>query len=108
MDYQSSFKIRALVQQLRPHVLEVVHTPDFRSCKGADEIRKKMKLLMDLYKEMTLETHKQGKAVSEYHLPPHKRAKLLHPSCKPVDKAVQGSKPSYYGVTKESFRSSHK
>ncbi|KAH7538024.1 hypothetical protein FEM48_Zijuj03G0155500 [Ziziphus jujuba var. spinosa] len=67
-----------------------------------------MKLLMDLYKEMTLETHKQGKAVSEYHLPPHKRAKLLHPSCKPVDKAVQGSKPSYYGVTKESFRSSHK
>ncbi|KAK2983517.1 hypothetical protein RJ640_023051 [Escallonia rubra] len=37
------FKIRALVQQLRPHVIEVLRTPDFRNCEAANEIRRRVK-----------------------------------------------------------------
>ncbi|PQQ01586.1 uncharacterized protein Pyn_27771 [Prunus yedoensis var. nudiflora] len=38
--HSSMFKIRALVQQLRPNFIEVLQTPDFRKYKAADEIRK--------------------------------------------------------------------
>ncbi|CAK9170963.1 unnamed protein product [Ilex paraguariensis] len=50
------YKIRAVVKDLRPHFLEVLRTPDFQKCKAANDIQEKMKLLMDLYKEMTAET----------------------------------------------------
>ncbi|XP_043698202.1 uncharacterized protein LOC122648942 isoform X2 [Telopea speciosissima] len=49
------FKIRAVVKDLRPCFIEVLQTPDFRNCKAATEIRKKMKTMMDLYKQMTME-----------------------------------------------------
>ncbi|KAJ8748856.1 hypothetical protein K2173_013287 [Erythroxylum novogranatense] len=52
----SYFKLRAVLRDIRPCLFEALRTVDFRSCKGADEIREKMKLLMELYKQMTAET----------------------------------------------------
>ncbi|KAK9910453.1 hypothetical protein M0R45_034414 [Rubus argutus] len=52
----TSFKIRAVLREIRPHVLEVLRTPDFQKCKAANEIQEQVKLLMDLYKQMTAET----------------------------------------------------
>ncbi|KAH7854101.1 hypothetical protein Vadar_010132 [Vaccinium darrowii] len=54
------FKILHLVQQLRPHFIEVLHTPDFRHCKPSYETRKRMKLVMDLYKHMQVEGNPIG------------------------------------------------
>ncbi|XVF22560.1 hypothetical protein REPUB_Repub12eG0182200 [Reevesia pubescens] len=55
--YQNSkyFKMRLVLKDLRPHFIEVLRTPDFRNCKAADEIKEKMKLLVELYKQMTAE-----------------------------------------------------
>ncbi|ONI25314.1 hypothetical protein PRUPE_2G295600 [Prunus persica] len=152
--HSSMFKIRALVQQLRPNFIEVLQTPDFRNSEAADEIRQQMKLLMDLYKQMAKDagdTHR--KFVSETQHSTHdsdpakenqdgKQQKHLQPRCsvekpvqartrsiplssykKPVASQLQGSyivggsafgwnfitfsgsKPIYYGVTKEEYRS---
>ncbi|XP_050387525.1 uncharacterized protein LOC126803841 [Argentina anserina] len=60
------FKIRALLQQLRPHFIEVLQTPDFRNCKAADEIQKQVKLLMALNKQMTMTTGTKKKFASEH------------------------------------------
>ncbi|KAK6918389.1 hypothetical protein RJ641_016811 [Dillenia turbinata] len=62
-NFQSSsyFKIRALVRDLRPHFLEVIQTKDFKDCKAANEIQEKIKVVMELYKEMTAETITVGK-----------------------------------------------
>ncbi|XP_060213299.1 uncharacterized protein LOC132640638 [Lycium barbarum] len=46
------YKMRLIVKDLRPHVIEVLRTPDFRNCKAATEIRQQLNLLMDLYKEV--------------------------------------------------------
>ncbi|KDP28642.1 hypothetical protein JCGZ_14413 [Jatropha curcas] len=51
----SYFKMRAVLKDIRPHLLEVLRTVNFRSCKGADELREKLNLLMELYKQMTAE-----------------------------------------------------
>ncbi|CAN4097412.1 unnamed protein product [Withania somnifera] len=50
------YKMRHIVKDLRPHVIEVLRTPDFRNCKAATEIRQQLNLLMDLYKEVMKET----------------------------------------------------
>ncbi|KAI3719443.1 hypothetical protein L6452_20342 [Arctium lappa] len=50
------YKIRAVVRDLRPHFLEVLRTPNFRTSKAASEIGQQMKVLMNLYEEMTSET----------------------------------------------------
>ncbi|CAI0470393.1 unnamed protein product [Linum tenue] len=55
-DGGSYFKIRAVIKDIRPHLLEVIRTADFRSCKGAHQIQEKLKLLMELCKQMTAET----------------------------------------------------
>ncbi|XVF12507.1 hypothetical protein REPUB_Repub08aG0124700 [Reevesia pubescens] len=65
-DLQNSYlKIRALVQQLRPHFIQVLQTPDFRNCKAAHEIRKNLKLILDLYKQMIVETDPPVNLVTE-------------------------------------------
>ncbi|CAH9063492.1 unnamed protein product [Cuscuta epithymum] len=46
------FKMRAIVKELRPHIIQVLRTPDFRNCKAATEIRQELNVLMDLCKEM--------------------------------------------------------
>ncbi|XP_042484923.1 uncharacterized protein LOC122065181 [Macadamia integrifolia] len=148
------FKIRAVVKDLRPFFIEVLQTPDFRNCKAATEIRKKMKVMMDLYKQMTMERISMAKCKNsldgqtlssetkekqkpaekrqvekraEHHKAdkiPEKSSGGKHPpggnSQKLEDARVQGtyvvggspcgwnfimypgSKPVYYGVTKES------
>lgn len=50
------YKMRLIIKDLRPHVIEVLRTPDFRNCKAATEIRQQLNLLMDLYKEVMEET----------------------------------------------------
>ncbi|KAF8017134.1 hypothetical protein BT93_H2357 [Corymbia citriodora subsp. variegata] len=47
------FKMRAVLGDLRPHFIEVLRTPDFRNSKAAEEIRKQVKFLMDLYTQIT-------------------------------------------------------
>lgn len=145
-DLQNSpyYKMRATVRDLRPHILEVLRTPDFRNCKAAEEIRQKMKIVMDLYKEMTAEisTHKRQNVSGETQdgsgKPPNERVFTRQPENKPRFSAsisqnqktedsrpegtfiVGGSafgwnfvtfpgsdKSTYYGRTKESFRSAN-
>ncbi|XP_075648276.1 uncharacterized protein LOC142619097 [Castanea sativa] len=148
------FKIRALTQRLRPHFIEVLHTPNFRNCKAANEVRKRMRLLLDLYKQMTVEMGNPRKFVphcqvfSGGNMPGKgnqkgKRPKPLQaqhfmnsaenkPPTIPFSSektnsgrlkgsyilgnsdfgknfiTYLGSKPVYYGVTKESHRSRYK
>ncbi|XP_031128454.1 uncharacterized protein LOC116030364 [Ipomoea triloba] len=148
------FKMRAIVKELRPHVIEVLRSPDFRNCKAATEIRQQLNLLMDLYKETTAEAPplpKKLKNAAEGHnllgdtqdgqkpveKPPPERqsakpsedkpvlSENLSPSQQTVDDLDQGTyivggsafgwnfvtypgtKPIYYGRTKECFRSAN-
>ncbi|KAK4571613.1 hypothetical protein RGQ29_030140 [Quercus rubra] len=147
----SYFKIRALTQQLRPHFSEVLHTPDFRNHKAADEVQKCMRLLLDLYKQMTVELGNPRKFVphcqvfSSGNMPGKGNQKGKRPKPLQAQRFMNsaenkpptipfssektnsghlkgsyilgnsdfgknfitylGSKPVYYGVTKESHRS---
>ncbi|CAN1157446.1 hypothetical protein LINPERHAP2_LOCUS21567 [Linum perenne] len=55
-------KIRAVVRDIRPHLLEVIRTADFRSCKGAHDIRERVKLVMELCKQLAAETGGNAKS----------------------------------------------
>ncbi|KAJ8771469.1 hypothetical protein K2173_026646 [Erythroxylum novogranatense] len=63
----SCFKIRALLRQLRPQVIDVLRTSDFRNCRAAYEVKMQMKLLMDLYRQMTSDIKPLDKVASESH-----------------------------------------
>ncbi|KAK9910460.1 hypothetical protein M0R45_034420 [Rubus argutus] len=75
------FKIRAALREIRPHVIEVLRIPDFQKCKVANEIQQQVKLLMELYKQITAET-------------------LSAPSCNNVPEGhlLSGAKPQNTGV----------
>ncbi|PKU78455.1 uncharacterized protein LOC110102953 [Dendrobium catenatum] len=45
-------KVRAIVKELRPFFMEVLHTPDFRESKAAYEIKKRMKTMIELTKQL--------------------------------------------------------
>ncbi|KAF9668949.1 hypothetical protein SADUNF_Sadunf14G0056600 [Salix dunnii] len=138
----SYFKMRAVVKDIRPHVLEMLGTVDFRSCKGAEELKEKLKLLMELYKQMT----EEKVSITKWKVPPNssengaglkpqeqlqETADQSQPGqvfAKPSEKqqaehgekqgthivggsafgwnfiTFPGSKPIYYGRTKELFR----
>ncbi|OMO97859.1 hypothetical protein COLO4_14330 [Corchorus olitorius] len=65
-DFQKSyFRICCLLRQLRPHVIQVLQTPDFRNCKAAHEIRENLKLVSDLCKQMMVEGDSNVNLVSE-------------------------------------------
>lgn len=137
------YKMRLILKDLRPHFIEVIRTPDFRNCKAADEIKEKMKLMVELCKQMTAETgsiEKRNNAPGSEPVAGETGMKQK-PEQQPqaVNKTFQssnvsekqqsengeapgtyivggsafgwnfvtftGSKPVYYGVTKESFRS---
>ncbi|CBI40348.3 unnamed protein product, partial [Vitis vinifera] len=133
------FKTRAVVKDLRPHFIEVLRSPDFRNCKAANEIREQLKVLMDLYKQMTAETVSIGKCKNVPEAQPTLNCAFAKPSedmpfptanlsekQRPEDGWAQGtyvvggsafgwnfitfpgSKPAYYGVTKETFRAAAK
>ncbi|KAI4369887.1 hypothetical protein MLD38_018283 [Melastoma candidum] len=50
------FRMRSALRELRPMFVQVLQTPDMRHSQPAQEIREKLKLLMDLYKQMTADT----------------------------------------------------
>ncbi|XP_073040874.1 uncharacterized protein [Primulina eburnea] len=50
------YKLRVVLKDLRPHFIQVLKTPDFHNCDAADKIREGMKVIMDLYQEITAET----------------------------------------------------
>ncbi|KAL1549865.1 hypothetical protein AAHA92_17899 [Salvia divinorum] len=126
------YKMRGLLKDLRPHFIEVLKTPDFRNCKAADDIRQGMKLLMELYQEMTENSVKLKKCSNgdvgdakkaEEHQQDADNPLLDDVMSVPLpDSQVQGtyivggsafgwnfitynsSKAVYYGLTKEAFR----
>ncbi|XP_031275376.1 uncharacterized protein LOC116133831 [Pistacia vera] len=59
------YKIRLIARQLRPHFIQVLQTPDFRTCKAAHEVQEQMKLMVHLHRQMIAETdqikHREGK-----------------------------------------------
>ncbi|RID49173.1 hypothetical protein BRARA_I05633 [Brassica rapa] len=123
------YKMRLLVKDLRPHVLEVLRAPDFRNCKASIEIQEKMKLLVQLYQEMIGQTPKLEKSTKTESL---SNGKALNPAPESSttdnkhnnsvvgdDKVVGGSAfgwnfvtyggtdAVYCGLSKEEYRTSH-
>ncbi|KAL5744620.1 hypothetical protein ACOSQ2_027736 [Xanthoceras sorbifolium] len=130
-DFHNSpyFKLRALARQIRPHFTEILRTPDFRNCKAALEIRMQMELMVVLYKQMIEHRPSAGENLLGRRFSGGReegKESLKEKSETTPDKVGQrresyvvggsvfgwnyitflGSKPVYYGVTKESFRSS--
>ncbi|KAI3444556.1 hypothetical protein Pfo_001221 [Paulownia fortunei] len=131
------YKMRAVIRDLRPHFIEVLKTPDFRNCKAADDIREGMKLLMDLYRDMTEQSIKMEKCSNgdiydgqkpvehQQDVKPAENPPQDGVPTKPSDNQVQGtyivggsafgwnfitfhgSKAVYYGQTKEAFRATN-
>ncbi|XVF80056.1 hypothetical protein PTKIN_Ptkin15bG0040000 [Pterospermum kingtungense] len=128
------FKMRLLLKDLRPHFIEVLRTPDFRNCKAATEIKEKMKVLLELYKQMTSETVSKEKCIKTE----LEQAQVVKPASSSENKTFQsssvskqksengeapethivggsafgwnfitfpGNEPVYYGVARETFRS---
>ncbi|XVE73872.1 hypothetical protein DITRI_Ditri11bG0153400 [Diplodiscus trichospermus] len=124
------FKMRLILKDLRPCFIEVLRTPDFRNCKAANEIKEKMKLLLELYKQMTAESEMKQKPAEQPQVKPalsteNKTFQSSNVSQKQQSEdgeapgtyivggsafgwnfiTFKGKEPVYYGVTKESFRS---
>ncbi|KAJ7962167.1 Tumor necrosis factor receptor superfamily member 8 like [Quillaja saponaria] len=59
------FKLRAVLKDLRPHFIEVIRTPNFRNCKAAHGIQEQLKILMEVYRDMTSDAILLGKSVPE-------------------------------------------
>nr|AAL38857.1 unknown protein [Arabidopsis thaliana] len=129
------YKMRLLVKDLRPHVLEVLRTPDLRNSKAVIGIQEKMKLMLQLYEEMIGESPKREKTAKSDSLSNGKATTTTttttsvlrssetekHSSDGDGDKVVGGSafgwnfitsggpgtEPVYSGMSKEEYRSSH-
>ncbi|KAK3010361.1 hypothetical protein RJ639_010640 [Escallonia herrerae] len=107
VDIQESkyFKMRAVLIDLRPHFIEVLRTPDFQNCKAACEIRENMKLMMDLYKEMTAETITRQNEPQGQALPgdvqdgqkSHEQHQDLEPAEQPPPDRMSGHMPEKQG-----------
>ncbi|KAJ4835234.1 hypothetical protein Tsubulata_051031 [Turnera subulata] len=72
----SYYKMRAIVKEIRPHILQILRTPDFQGCKEAHEVQEsktpdhinylvELKLLVELCNQMTAETVSNSKTASE-------------------------------------------
>ncbi|KAK2650329.1 hypothetical protein Ddye_017818 [Dipteronia dyeriana] len=120
------FKMRLIVKDIRPHFLEALRTPDFRNCKASSEIQEQIKIVMEIYKQMTSERL----SITQSMLPPDVKAAgqqfqsdVVTEKQQPQDGGethkshivggsafgwnfitYSGTEPVYYGVTKESFR----
>ncbi|KAH7691736.1 hypothetical protein IHE45_01G018200 [Dioscorea alata] len=57
-DFQHSgyFKIRAIVKELRPFFIQLFEATDFRNCEAACEIRRRMKVMIELTKQLRTDT----------------------------------------------------
>ncbi|KAM0945119.1 hypothetical protein DsansV1_C10g0099171 [Dioscorea sansibarensis] len=63
-DFHNSgyFKIRAIVKELRPFFVQLFEAPDFRNCEAACEIRRRMKVMIELTKQLRTDTPSPPKA----------------------------------------------
>ncbi|KAI6707630.1 hypothetical protein NL676_010592 [Syzygium grande] len=120
------YKMRSVLGDLRPSFIEVLTTPDFRNCRAAQEIREKLKLFMELYRQMTASAEticstksnnvKDGKRVKGENQDTEKwQPEVLETWGSYIVGGsafgwnfitFPGHKPVYYGPTKESFRAS--
>lgn len=46
------FKIRSIIKDLRPLFIEVIHAPEFRESKAANDIRKQMNTMIELTRQL--------------------------------------------------------
>ncbi|QHN91800.1 uncharacterized protein DS421_17g578070 [Arachis hypogaea] len=53
--FSNYYKIRALIPDLRPHFIQVLRTPDYKSSKESREIREQLKIVVKLYDDMKAE-----------------------------------------------------
>ncbi|XP_057723577.1 uncharacterized protein LOC130939492 [Arachis stenosperma] len=53
--FSNYYKIRALIPDLRPHFIQVLRTPDYKSSKESREIREQLKIVVKLYEDMKAE-----------------------------------------------------
>ncbi|KAF8027043.1 hypothetical protein BT93_E0076 [Corymbia citriodora subsp. variegata] len=120
------YKMRSLLDELRPSFIEVLATPDFRNGRAAQEIKEKLKLFMELYGEMTASAEtisstkhsnvKEGKrAKGENQATEKRQAEGIETQGTYIVGGsafgwnfitFPGHKPVYYGPMKESFRAS--
>ncbi|PIM99961.1 hypothetical protein CDL12_27534 [Handroanthus impetiginosus] len=49
------YKLHAGLKDLRPHIIEVLKTPDLRNCKAASDFHEGVKLIKDLCKDIVEE-----------------------------------------------------
>lgn len=126
------FKMRIVAKDLRSLFLEVLRAPDFQNCDAAQGIQGKLKLMLDLCKQKTVEnvtmakcsggeriqetTRPFSKAVEERRLPIGNNLEKSESNKISGTYIVGGSslgwnfimfngtKPEYYGRTKEAFR----
>ncbi|KAK6239849.1 hypothetical protein QUC31_005318 [Theobroma cacao] len=99
LQHSEYHKMRLILRDLRPHFIEVLRTPDFRNCKAADEIREKVKLLMELYKQMpagTVPTEKCNNAADETGMKqkPDEQPQVVQPAVSSENKTFQSSNVS--------------
>ncbi|XP_011048725.1 PREDICTED: uncharacterized protein LOC105142677 isoform X2 [Populus euphratica] len=136
MSKQFCYRLLRLFLTLRCKML-VLQTPGFRDCKAAHELRSQSKLVMDLYNQMTtaagLGKNAGGRQLPDRcrdggkQQPSHISAETFTSRMK-LDDGLKirgsyvvggsvygwkfitwaGSRPNYYGVTKESRRNTHK
>lgn len=134
------FKMRAILNDLRPLFIQVLRAPDFQNCEAASRIQKKMKLMIDICRQhienpplakcnsaagsLDFTSEKLGWCGQISEPPQEKRFPVGNNLEKPVHGSTRipgtyivggsafgwnfitfhGTKPEYYGRTKESFR----
>ncbi|WVZ07793.1 hypothetical protein V8G54_021139 [Vigna mungo] len=120
-------KIRGLLKDVRPHIIEVLKTPDFKKCEASREVEQKLKMINNLYESLQAEgLTMKGKKLQ---LRPS-GIKLTPPSVSGSQKLFRdglpetyivggsvfgwnfitfmGKQPVYYGKTKEEHRAARK
>ncbi|VVA89614.1 unnamed protein product [Arabis nemorensis] len=93
------YKMRLLLKDLRPHVVEVLRTPDFRKCNAAIEIQEKMKLMLELYREMIGESpNKREKTAKTESL---SNGKAIDQTSQSTTTGLRSSETSYVQTEKQ-------
>ncbi|XP_020963004.1 uncharacterized protein LOC107608292 [Arachis ipaensis] len=133
--FSNYYKIRALIPDLRPHFIQVLRTPDYKSSKESREIREQLKIVVKLYDDMKAEAVSLAKYKQDGQNLDHKTQQEQQPQHMKSPEQIQveitalaeeggqgtyvvggspfgwtfitfsGEEAIYYGRTKEQFRS---
>ncbi|XLS64497.1 hypothetical protein HN51_024471 [Arachis hypogaea] len=132
--FSNYYKIRALIPDLRPHFIQVLRTPDYKSSKESREIREQLKIVVKLYDDMKAEAVSLAKYKQDGQNLDHKTQQEQQPQHMKSPEQIQveimalaeegqgtyvvggsafgwnfitfsGEEAVYYGRTKEQFRS---